>query len=324
MGQIVKQMSNQSTRYYWYPGDKKEWLRGAGAIAAGAIVYAVLHLVTRGTLMPAVLGTSVTAAMAGLNFGRRDSRELARFAELAKTKPARRQTAVHTGHALWRGLAEGTGGAAAAVLIVNLSQRGVMADWLLPLVPAAVGALAHQIGGMYEHLGTSQATDGPAKRRAEALAAARAKAAAQAGTDEPVIIVPDLPPAPVPAASVPVAPVLAAWVPATPAPAAPVPAAPVPAAPVPAAPVPAASVPATPEPAAPVPVVTDRKARHAAPDGPPSLLPRSTVAVSHLHPPVLLPPDVSTFTKAKPLMPLSAALAARKDVAGITTALEGE
>ena len=130
------------------------------AIAAGVAVYLLLHLLTHGTLLAAVVGTSVAAAIAGLNFGRRDSRELARFAELAKTKPVRRQTALHTGRAVWRGMAEGTGGAAAAVIIVNLRQRGVLADWLLPLVPAIVGALAHQIGGMYEHLGTSKSTEG--------------------------------------------------------------------------------------------------------------------------------------------------------------------
>ena len=83
MGQIVKQMSSHTTRYYWYPGDKKEWLRGLTALAAGAGVYLALHLVTHGSLLAAVAATSVAAGYAGFNFGRRDSRELARFADLA-------------------------------------------------------------------------------------------------------------------------------------------------------------------------------------------------------------------------------------------------
>jgi hypothetical protein len=252
MGQIVKQVSNHSTRYYWYPGDKKEWLRGVTAIAAGGAVYALLHLLTHGTLLAAVVGTSVTAAMAGLNFGRRDSRELARFAELAKTKPVRRQTAVHTGRAVWRGVAEGTGGAAAAVIIVNLGQRGILADWLLPLVPAVVGALAHQIGGMYEHLGTSRSTEGPAKRAAVPASAdaapVTARAAVHVGHGRSL-----------------------------------------------------ASGPAT-----------RHSARHAA---------VPTVSVSPLHVPVILPPNVVKVTRPKPLMPLSAAVAARKDVAEIAAAL---
>ena len=274
MGQIVKQVSNHSTRYYWYPGEKKEWLRGLIAIAAGAAAYLLLHLVTHGTLLAAVVGTSVTAAMAGLNFGRRDSRELGRFAELAKTeelaktKPVRRQTAVHTGRAVWRGVAEGTGGAAAAVLIVNLRQRGILADWLLPLVPAIVGALAHQIGGMYEHLGTSRSTEGPAKRAAAAI--------------------PAVPSPPVPSS---------------------------------AAASPVAALPAVPARAArhmhngrivAAGPITANTGRHAA---------ASTVSVSSRHTPVVLPPNVSTVGRAKPLMPLSAAIAARKDVADILAAL---
>lgn len=278
MGQIVKQVSNHSTRYYWYPGEKKEWLRGGIAIAAGAAVYLVLHLLTRGTLLAAVGGTSVTAAIAGLNFGRRDSRELARFAELAKTKPVRRQTAVHTGRAVWRGVAEGTGGAAAAVLIVNLRQRGVLVDWLLPLVPAIVGALAHQIGGMYEHLGMSRSTEGPAKRAA----------ATSAQT-----------------ASGPVTSIASAVGPVNSGPA------------MSAAPAASGASARTAQRmhngrvVAPGPM-TANAGRHAA---------RATVAVSARHAPVVLPPNVSTVGRAKPLMPLSAALAARKDVAAIMAAL---
>lgn len=185
MGQIVKQMSSHTTRYYWYPGEKKEWMRGVFALIAGAGVYIALHLITHGTLLPAVAGTSVAAGYAGFNFGRRDSRELARFADLAKSRYVRRQTAVHTGRAVWRGIAEGTGGAAAAVIIVNLRQHGFVVDWLLPLVPAVIGALAHQGGMMVERLGRSASTAGPAAERP----AVPVPAEAPAPTDVPVPVV---------------------------------------------------------------------------------------------------------------------------------------
>ncbi len=104
---------------------------------AGTAVYAALHLLTRGSLFAALAGTSVAAGYAGFNFGRRDSRELARFSDLGKSRNVRREAVVHTGRAVWRGIAEGTGGAA-AVIIVNLRPHGFAVHWLLPLVPAVV------------------------------------------------------------------------------------------------------------------------------------------------------------------------------------------
>ena len=195
MGQVVKQVSSHSTRYYWYPGDKKEWLRGILALAIGAAGFALLDMVTHRTLLAAVVATSAAAGFAGFNFGRRDSRELSRFADLTKARYVRRQTAMHTGRAAWRGVVQGTGGAMAAVIIVNLRTSGVVADWLLPLVPAIVGALAHQGGMMFERMATSESTEGPAKK----LAAAPANSA---------------PAAPVPTASAPAATAPAATAPA--------------------------------------------------------------------------------------------------------------
>jgi len=170
MGQVVKQVSSHSTRYYWYPGDKKEWLRGILALAIGAAGFALLDMVTHRTLLAAVVATSAAAGFAGFNFGRRDSRELSRFADLTKARYVRRQTAMHTGRAAWRGVVQGTGGAMAAVIIVNLRTSGVVADWLLPLVPAIVGALAHQGGMMFERMAKSESTEGPAKKLAAAPA----------------------------------------------------------------------------------------------------------------------------------------------------------
>jgi len=154
MGRIVKQVSENTTKYYWYPGDKKEWIRAGIALGAGAGALGVVYALTHNSLAALVVGTSVTAVMAGLNFGRRDARALAGFPDLGD-RAARRAAIAHTGRAAWRGMVEGFGGAAAAVLILNLPHRGLVADWILPIVPAIVGALAHQAGMLYEQLGQS-------------------------------------------------------------------------------------------------------------------------------------------------------------------------
>jgi hypothetical protein len=162
MGQIVKQVSENTTKYYWYPGDRREWVRAGVAIGAGAAAFALVTLVSAEVLASVVVGTSVTAAMTGVNFGRRDARALSGFPDLGD-KAARRAAVGHTGRAAWRALAQGFGGAAAAVLILNLPDRGFVADWFLPIVPAVVGALAHQGGMLYERLKVSASTPGPAK-----------------------------------------------------------------------------------------------------------------------------------------------------------------
>ena len=151
MGQIVKQLSEHTTRYYWYPGDKREWVRAGVAAGTGLLAIAVLLWVTADVLISVTLGVSVTAAMAGVNFGRRDYRAANGFPDLSG-RAARRAAMVHASRAAWRGLVEGCGGAAAAVLIANLPPRGLVADWILPIVPATAGALAHQAGMLYERL----------------------------------------------------------------------------------------------------------------------------------------------------------------------------
>ncbi|BCB87647.1 hypothetical protein Psuf_049600 [Phytohabitans suffuscus] len=161
MGRIVKQVSEGTTKYYWYPGDKKEWIRAAVALGVGLAAFGLLMLFTRNVLVATVVGTSVTALVAGINFGRRDARALAGFRDLGD-RAARRAVAGHAGKAVWRGFAHGLGGATAAVLILNLPHRGIVADWVLPVVPAVVAALAHQAGMLYEQLTASASTSGPA------------------------------------------------------------------------------------------------------------------------------------------------------------------
>src|SRR2546430_8976630 len=151
MGQIVKQLSEHSTRYYWYPGEKRDWIRAAVAVGIGLAGIGVLLWVTHDVLISVTLGVSITAAMAGVNFGRRDFRAANGFPELSG-KAARRAAMVHGSRAAWRGLVEGCGGAAAAVLIANLPPGGSLANWVMPLAPATVGALAHQAGMVYDRI----------------------------------------------------------------------------------------------------------------------------------------------------------------------------
>jgi hypothetical protein len=161
MGRIVKQVSDGMTKYYWYPGDKKEWIRAGVAVGVGAVAFGVTYLFSRDVLVSAVVGTSVSAAIAGLNFGRRDARALAGFPNLGD-KAARRAAMGHTGRAAWRAMVEGFIGAASAVLILNLPHDGLVADWVMPVVPAIVGALAQQAGMLYERLSASSPEPAPA------------------------------------------------------------------------------------------------------------------------------------------------------------------
>jgi hypothetical protein len=160
MGQIVKQVSEGTTKYYWYPGDKKEWARAAVAAGIGLAAFGLLMLFTGNVLVAAVVSTSLTAVVAGLNFGRRDARALAGFRDL-DDQAARRAVAGRAGKAAWRAFAHGLGGAVAAVLILNLRHTGVVADWVLPVVPAVAGALAHQAGMIYEQLNASASSAAP-------------------------------------------------------------------------------------------------------------------------------------------------------------------
>lgn len=170
MGRIVKQISEETTKYYWYPGDKREWMRAGVAFGVGAAAFALLMLATRDLLPALVAGTSATAALAGVNFGRRDARALSGFPDLGD-KTARRAAVSQAGRAAWRALAHGFWGAGAAVLIVNLPDRGIVADWTLPIVPAVVGALARQAGMLYERLGASRSTSAAASAPEPASAA---------------------------------------------------------------------------------------------------------------------------------------------------------
>jgi len=151
VGRIEKQISEGTTKYYWYPGDKREWKRAVVSVGIGLGAFLVIYVMTRDLLPAVVGGTSVTAGVSGVNFGRRDARAITTFPSLTG-RAARLAAVAQTGRAAWRGLVHGFGGAAAAVLILNLPHTGVTADWILPVVPAVVGALAHQAGMLLEQL----------------------------------------------------------------------------------------------------------------------------------------------------------------------------
>lgn len=161
MGRIEKKLSDSTTRYYWYPGEKQEWIRAAIAVGAGGAVGGLLMMITGKSVAAVVIGTSVTLAKAGFNIGRRDSRALAGFPGFTD-RAARRASIGHTGKAAWRGLVMGVGSAAAAVLISNLSPSGWFYDWVLPVVPAVVFAIARQLGLVWDKLATTVSTAGPA------------------------------------------------------------------------------------------------------------------------------------------------------------------
>ncbi len=152
MGQIVRQVSATTTRYYWYPGDKREWARAAVAVALGATVAGLVATMTHGLLAAIVSGASTAVALAGFNLGRRNSRALADLPDPGD-KATLRAALAHTGRAAWRGAVLGVCGAGSAVAIANLPEHGFVANWLLPVVPAVIGTLAHQAGLLYERVG---------------------------------------------------------------------------------------------------------------------------------------------------------------------------
>jgi hypothetical protein len=156
MGRIVKQLSDSTSKYYWYPGEKKEWIRAVVALAVGGGSAALVMLITRNSLAAVVVGCCVTLAVAGFNFGRRDAKALSGFPAM-NDKQARRTAVVYSGRAAWRGLVQGLGAAMAAVVVLNMDHSGWLADWVMPLLPGAVGALGHQAGMVWDRLGTTVA-----------------------------------------------------------------------------------------------------------------------------------------------------------------------
>lgn len=173
MGRFAKPASGGITKYYWYPGERSDWIRAAIAAGCGVLTIALVAATTGSHLWASVLGASVTAGVAGVTFGRKDVRALQTFAGFA---------ALDTGRAVWRAVVKGFGAAAAAVLVVHAANGvGFVASWLLPVVPAIVGAIAHQAGMMYE-----RASQAAAEQEALAESVAEPEPVAAATAPEPV------------------------------------------------------------------------------------------------------------------------------------------
>jgi hypothetical protein len=140
MGQMIRQIGPNTTRYYWYPGDKKQWLRALVALVSGGAVLGLAYFFTRSWLTATVLGMSAAAGVFGYNLGRRDLEAT----DTLNERTPRRDAVSAAGRAAWRGVASGAAAAFAALVIVRLPATGFFADWVLPLVPAVVGGLSRQ------------------------------------------------------------------------------------------------------------------------------------------------------------------------------------
>jgi hypothetical protein len=144
MGRLARPASGGLTKHYWYPGERADWFRAVVAAVSGLLTLVLVMAVFGSSLWGSVLGASVTAAIAGVSFGRRDAQALRECVKF---------TASNTGRAVWRALVKGFGPAAAAVLVVHTGGRGgFFAGYVLPLLPALVGSLAHQAGMMLDQV----------------------------------------------------------------------------------------------------------------------------------------------------------------------------
>jgi len=170
VGRIARQVSDSTVRYYWYPGEKVEWSRAATAVTTGVFTFLLVGLTSQQPLAAVVAGTSVTALITGVNFGRREARAASAFPDAVQ----RRETLAHTGRAVWRALVLSVGAATFAVLIANMPASGLVADWLLPIVPVVAGAVAYQSAMLYERLAETPPPPAPAAPAVSGVKAAPA------------------------------------------------------------------------------------------------------------------------------------------------------
>lgn len=178
MGRYVKERGEGSSTYYWYPGQKTDWVQAGIAVGSGAAAAAVIRVMTGSPMWAALVGFSVAAALVGTYLGRRDARAL------AVTKVTRLSGIVLLGLAFLRALAKGSGAALAAIVVVRLASSGFWSEWVLPLVPAVVGAIAHHVGMVYENLEKAAAVPVKASESTLAKAAARRESGAAAPAAE--------------------------------------------------------------------------------------------------------------------------------------------
>ena len=73
MGKIERQISEGVTKYYWYPGEKIDWIRGALTLLGGGLLFALIFVVTKNSLIAAVVAGTAVQAVVGAYLGRRDA-----------------------------------------------------------------------------------------------------------------------------------------------------------------------------------------------------------------------------------------------------------
>jgi hypothetical protein len=181
MGRYVKKRSDTSSVYYWYPGQIADWKQAGIALGGGLVAAAVIRVFTGNWMWGAAIGFSVAAALSGTYLGRRDARAL------AVSDVSRLGRIVLVSTAFLRALAKGSLAALAALVVASVAAGGFWAHWLLPLVPAVVGAIAHHVGMFYEQMEKAAAVPVKASESDFAKAVAERRqslAAAAAGAPE--------------------------------------------------------------------------------------------------------------------------------------------
>ncbi|MGI8647765.1 MAG: hypothetical protein DLM55_12120 [Acidimicrobiales bacterium] len=162
MGRIERAGSNGFTRYIWYPGNLEDWKRVGIALGTGVAAFVGLLILAHSMLWATLVSTTVTACMTGYALGNKDANSFDSISELRSFE---------TGRALWRALAKGFGAAAAAVLVAHAAPPTSWSGWLLPILPAISGAVAHQCGIMQVRLSAVRQAQKSELRRAPVAAA---------------------------------------------------------------------------------------------------------------------------------------------------------
>jgi hypothetical protein len=156
MGKIERQISEGVTKYYWYPGEKADWIRGVLTVLGGGLLFGLIFAVTKNSLIAAVVSGTAVQAVVGAYLGRRDAAGLSEFHDPASE---RREAIIDGTRAAWRGTLQGLLCAGSAMLVLNMPSEGFLADWVLPFVPSIIGALAHSGGMLWERLAQEVGTD---------------------------------------------------------------------------------------------------------------------------------------------------------------------
>ncbi|WP_211116314.1 hypothetical protein [Glycomyces buryatensis] len=159
MGKIERQISEGVTKYYWYPGEKADYIRGVLTLAGGGLLFALIYVVTKNSLIAAVVSGTAVQAVVGAYLGRRDAAGLSEFHD---PNTERREAIADGSRAAWRGTLQGLLCAGTAMLVLNVPHSGFLADWILPFVPAVVGALAHSGGMLWERMAQEVVAEAPA------------------------------------------------------------------------------------------------------------------------------------------------------------------